>query len=51
MEKLPNVEHHQDDGEININSLDYKLLQHDKINEIIDFVNKKEPKSEKGEKK
>ena len=46
MERLRDVEHHHNDGEqeinsgdININSLEYKLMLHDKVNEIVAFIN------------
>ena len=46
MERLRDVEHHHNEGEkeinsgdININSLEYKLMLHDKVNEIVAFIN------------
>ena len=46
MERLRDVEHHHNEGEkeinsgdININSLEYKLMLHDKVNEIVNLIN------------
>lgn len=42
MEKLPDLMHHSDSGETNINSHEYKLLLYGKVNEIVDYLNAKE---------